>query len=197
MKKLGLVAIITASLALSSCGKKTELPEEFQSINPVAKQYLLAAVEDHNESAYKSAINSVEDPELKKQIADFASGKFFESAQLLQSPSGSVTGFFLSLERAIEFEPEQEEKERLIDFGMGSVKFYAEKKDSYFSLLATNYLAFCAKHTTDPDKRTRLASRAADIYTNAAERESHGRGLNHLYAAKYLEIAQTLRKGNF
>lgn len=193
MRKKTLTAIVITScvavgLLVARVGKKEILPEELNKVdNPVAIEYLLAAKsqEEYGKfSSYRKAIDAVADPNLKSVISNYASGDLFSYAQ---SRGPSVTQIFRVLEFALMFEPDQEDKDRIIESSMSTVDSYSQIND-YRGAIA-RYLITCANYTSDPNKQEEFKNHAAAIYqllANSAE--------SHLERSNHLEWIQKLKQ---
>jgi len=182
MKKIGLLAVLSL-VALIGCSQK-ELPQEFVSFNPVVKEYLLAGEEGHAD-AYRKAIELIDNPAEKIKIASYASAKLLENAQI----SKSTKYAFYCLGVALELEPNQQNKDRIIILSMGMADSYARANDIYFSPLAADFYTVCAKYSSDSEKRKELFVKAANVYQNlAVQANSHREKAGYLLKARNLRV---------
>ena len=137
MNKSGLMGAVLAAGMAVSCNVE-RLPLEFESIDQVSKNYLLEALHSdgftNKLDAYKSAVESAGDSDLKIKLAHYGSSQMLEEART----STSIAGTFFSLEAAIQLEPDQSAKENIIDSGKSAVDFYSSK-GHYEGQLAENY----------------------------------------------------------
>lgn len=202
MKKRTLAVIVgigaTAALLTAINGEKGVSPTELNQVdNPVAREYLLAAkaprkgiftpTAQEKANAYRGAIDNTSDPNLKEIIADYASRDLVDYAN---NPICSVSQMFCSLGFALEFEPSQEDKEKIIDSSMRTVNFYSVRGNHGLSI--ADFLITCAEHTSDFNKRKVLRNHVIDIYQSIVDSSK-----DHFEKAYYLGLVQNLRQSPF
>lgn len=171
MGRLGLAGLLvgTALTAAACTADISEKLPEFESLSTEVQTYIRAATKEDKPSLYQKAIDLVDDPESKKQIAEYAVDELLSDAGTHPSSAYSI-GF---LQWAIKFEPDKDKKEGLIDSGWEQVENYYKANNGDYSLqLAANFAGFCSEMTSNPEKRKRLMNDAVGIYTTLGERAS-------------------------